>query len=133
MELQLLLILVVAFVVFGPEKMLEFATQLGKIIRKVRQEWASIQLELQAAELKEQLKKTTLEGEQKVKQYLSGETEQKPKSQKEFLDQLVGETKTEPSKGETSKKELTMEDLFSGNAPVVDDETEKPKGGTKPS
>ncbi len=133
MELQLLLILAVAFVVFGPEKMLEFATQLGRIVRKVRQEWASIQLELQAAELKEQLKKTTLEGEQKVKQYLSGETEQKPKSQKEFLDQLVGETKTEPPKGETPKKELTMEDLFSGNAPVVDDETEKPKGGTKPS
>ena len=133
MELQLLLILVVAFIVFGPEKMLEFATQLGRIVRKVRQEWASIQLELQAAELKEQLKKTTLEGEQKVKQYLSGETEQKPKSQKEFLDQLVEGNKSEPPKGGESKRELTMEDLFSGNAPVVDDETEKPKGGTKPS
>ena len=133
MELQLLLILAVAFIVFGPEKMLEFATQLGRIVRKVRQEWASIQLELQAAELKEQLKKTTLEGEEKVKKYLSGETEQKPKSQKEFLNQIVEEDKPEPAKGETSKKELTMEDLFKGNAPVVGDETENPDKGTKPS
>ena len=133
MELQLLLILAVAFIVFGPEKMLEFATQLGRIVRKIRQEWASIQLELQAAELKEQLKKTTLEGEEKVKQYLSGDVEQKPKTQKDFLDQMVGENKTEPPKGETSKKELTMEDLFKGNAPIVEDETNKPDKGTKPS
>jgi len=124
MELQLLLILAVAFIVFGPEKMLEFATQLGRFIRKIRSEWAQIQMELQAAELREQLKKQTLEGEDKVKKYLLGENENKPKTQKEFLERMTDQ-------GGEEKKELTMEDLFSGNAPVVEEEKEPPKGEDK--
>jgi len=132
MELQLLLILTVALIVFGPEKMLEFATQLGKIVRRIKQEWVSIQMELQAAELKEQLKKTTLEGEQKVKQYLSGETDNKPKSQKDFLNQLM-EDKDKTSDEKKQNTNLTMEELFRGNAPVVEDETEKSKKGSKSS
>ena len=89
-------------------------------------------MELQAAELKEQLKKTTLEGEQKVKQYLSGETDNKPKSQKDFLNQLI-EDKDKTSDGEKQNANLTMEELFRGNAPVVEDETEKSKKGSKSS
>lgn len=89
-------------------------------------------MELQAAELKEQLKKTTLEGEQKVKQYLSGETDNKPKSQKDFLNQLM-EDKDKTSDEKKQNTNLTMEELFRGNAPVVEDETEKSKKGSKSS
>jgi Sec-independent protein translocase protein TatA len=124
MELQLLLILAVALIVFGPEKMLEFAVQLGKMVRRIRSEWTQIQMELQMAELKEQLKKQTSEGESKVKEYLSKD-ETKPKSQKEFLEQMInpkGEGKEKPTQKE-EKKEITIEDLFSGNAPIVEDET----------
>lgn len=124
MELQLLLILAVAFIVFGPEKMLEFATQLGRLMRRLRSEWAQIQMEIQAAELKEQLKKQTSEGETKVKEYLSKE-ETKPKSQKEFLEQMINQpTEKEKEKSQKEdKKELTIEDLFSGNAPVLEEQT----------
>ncbi|RTZ59438.1 MAG: hypothetical protein DSZ31_03960 [Gammaproteobacteria bacterium] len=109
MELQLLVILAVAFLVFGPEKMLEFATNLGRMVRKLRQEWAQIQMEMELSKLKEELKKTQEEGKSKVKEYLSGETNLKPRSQKEIL-------------------ETTMEELFKGNASVLEDkEGNKPK------
>ena len=57
MELQLLVILAVAFLLFGPEKMLEFATNIGRMVRKLRQEWAQIQMEMELSRLKEELKK----------------------------------------------------------------------------
>jgi Sec-independent protein translocase protein TatA len=123
MELQLLVILLVALVVFGPEKMLEFATQMGRFVRKMKQEWAQIQLELQMQELKKKLDMQTKEGEEKVKQYLFGETPTQPVSQRQFL------PRGEEGGRETQKvepKNLSMEDLFSGKAPVVDDENKTP-------
>ena len=118
MELQLLVILAVAFIVFGPEKMLEFATQLGKFMRKLKKEWATFQMELEMEKLKEELKKNTLEGEEKVKNYLSSKETPKPKTGKEFLEQQLEKEE---------KKEITMEELFKGNSPVVEDETKKKK------
>jgi len=121
MELQLLLILAVAFLVFGPEKMLEFATQLGRLVRKIKQEWASIQLEAEMSRLKEQLTKQTLEGESKVKAYLSGEVKEKPKTQKEIMKEFLSEedSKKEPSE-EKKEKPPTLEDLTQGKAPIVE-------------
>ncbi len=124
MELQLLLILVVAFLVFGPEKMLEFATQLGRLVRKIRQEWASLQMEAEMARLKEELNRTSLEGERKIRSYLSGKKETKPKTQKEFLKEFLSEEtsgKGESPEDKRSGKNLSMEDLVSGGGPVVDD------------
>ncbi len=123
MELQLLVILLVALVVFGPEKMLEFATRMGRFVRKMKQEWAQIQLELQMQELRKKLDTQTKEGEEKVKQYLFGETPTQPVSQRQFLPQGEGGGR------ETQKvelKNLSMEDLFSGKAPVVDGENKIP-------
>ena len=109
MELQLLVILAVAFLLFGPEKMLEFATNIGRMVRKLRQEWTQIQMEMELSRLKEELKKNQEEGENKVKRYLSGEVQDKPSSQKEIL-------------------ETTMEELFKGNAPILEeDKKDKPK------
>lgn len=128
MELQLLVILAVAFLVFGPEKMLEFATQLGRLLRRVKQEWAAFQLELEMEKLKEELKKTTSEGEQKVKNYLSSDTTPAPKTGKDFLDQMVQQ---EEKKEQEPKGELTMEELFSGKAPVIEEETTPPEKENK--
>ena len=106
MEFQILVILAVAFLIFGPEKMMEFATQLGKVVRRLKQEWHKIQLELQMEELKREWKKQQEEGEKKVRQYLQGGITEK----------------------ETENKQLSMEDLVKGNTPIVDDETENKKG-----
>jgi len=121
MELQLLLILAVAFLVFGPEKMLEFATQLGRLVRKIKQEWASIQLEAEMNRLKEQLTKQTLEGEGKVKAYLSGEVKEKPKTQKEIMKEFLSEEDSKKEPLEEKKEKLpTLEDLTQGKAPIVE-------------
>jgi len=121
MELQLLLILVVAFLVFGPEKMVEFATQLGRIVRQIKKEWASIQLEAQMAQLKEELKKQTLESEEKVKAYLSGEVKENPKTQKEIMKEFLSEEDSKKEPLEEKKEKLpTLEDLTQGKAPIVE-------------
>ena len=52
---------------FGPEKMLEFAFQMGKLVRKIKQEWASLQMEMEMERLREELKKRSAEGEEKVR------------------------------------------------------------------
>jgi Sec-independent protein translocase protein TatA len=109
MEFQILVILTVAFLVFGPEKMLEFATQLGKLVRRIKQEWNNIKLELQMEELKRELKKQQEEGEKKVREYLRQE---KP-------------LKKETNQREILERQLSMEDLVNGNAPIVGDETKK--------
>lgn len=108
MELQILLILAVAFLIFGPEKMLELATQLGRLVRRIKQEWNNIQMELQMEELKRELKKQQEEGEKKVREYLQGAKPKKESNQRELLE-----------------KQLSMEDLVEGRAPIVDDETKE--------
>ncbi len=117
MEFQLLVILAVAFIVFGPEKMLEFAAQLGKLIRRVKQEMAEIQLGMEMEKLREDLKKQTLEGEQKVKALMEDKVAFQQKKPKEFIDEFLQKE---------GKPNLSMEELFQGKAPVVEDET-KPK------
>jgi len=110
MELQIIVILAVAFLIFGPEKMLEFAIQLGRLIRRLKQEWNNIQLELQMEELKRELKKQQEEGEEKVRRYLQGETPKK-----------------ETNQGEILERHLSMEDLVEGKAPIIEDETKGSK------
>jgi Sec-independent protein translocase protein TatA len=132
MELQLLVILAVALIVFGPEKMLQFATELGKWVRKIKQEWAQIQMELEMEELKKKLDLEMREGEEKVKKYFSGEVENKTVSQAEIMNKVLGDNKGEKSGGEVKPSQLSMEDLVSGKAPIVDDETKsKSAEGTK--
>ncbi len=121
MEFQLLVILLVALIVFGPEKMLQFATELGKWIRKAKQEWAQIQMELEMQDLKKRWEKDAKEGEEKVKQYLFGDGGKK----------AAGDKQTSPTpEGDAKPSQLSMEDLVSGKAPVVGDETEKNQKGS---
>jgi Sec-independent protein translocase protein TatA len=118
MEFQLLVILAVAFIVFGPEKMLEFAAQLGKLVRRIKQEMAEIQLDMEMEKLREDLKKQTLEGEQKVKALMEDKVTFQQKKPKEFIDEFLQKE---------GKPNLSMEELFQGKAPVVEDETQPKK------
>lgn len=43
---EVIVILVVALVFLGPERMLELATQIGEMIRKVRQTWDELRYQL---------------------------------------------------------------------------------------
>ncbi|MEN3034146.1 MAG: twin-arginine translocase TatA/TatE family subunit [Aquificaceae bacterium] len=43
---EILVILVVALIFLGPERMLEVATQIGEMLRKVRQTWDELRYQL---------------------------------------------------------------------------------------
>lgn len=43
---ELLVILAVAFVFLGPEKMVELATRLGEFLRKIRETWDELRYQL---------------------------------------------------------------------------------------
>ena len=45
MELQILLILILAFIVLGPERMMDLAVKLGELMRKVRDMWDEVRLQ----------------------------------------------------------------------------------------
>ncbi|MGK0690149.1 MAG: twin-arginine translocase TatA/TatE family subunit, partial [Aquificaceae bacterium] len=43
---ELLVILAVAFIFLGPERMVEVATKLGELLRKVRETWDELRYQL---------------------------------------------------------------------------------------
>jgi len=45
MELQILLILIIAFIVLGPERMMDTAVELGKMMRKLRLMWDDLKMQ----------------------------------------------------------------------------------------
>jgi len=116
-----LVILVVAYLLFGPEKMLEFAAAAGRLLRRLKSEWTALQLELQAQKLKEEFEKQTREGEDKVRSYLGGEKVSEPKSQVQIMKDLLEEKVEKPSREGRKKEPPSLEDLAAGRGPVVDD------------
>ncbi len=51
MELQLLLVLILAFLVLGPEKMMDLAVKLGEAMRKVREMWDEVRVQTYMEEM----------------------------------------------------------------------------------
>ncbi len=51
MELQLLLVLILAFIVLGPEKMMDLAVKLGEAMRKVREMWDEVRVQAYMEEM----------------------------------------------------------------------------------
>jgi len=45
MELQLLIVLIIAFLVLGPERMMDLAVKLGEMMRKVREMWDEVRVQ----------------------------------------------------------------------------------------
>jgi len=88
MELQILLILLVALLVFGPEKMLQLAVELGRFIRKIQAEFKQFQLELEMENIKQKRIKEQQETTKKIEELIkspSDETKNDGKTQKDFL------------------------------------------------
>ena len=63
MELQLLLILAVAFLVLGPEKTMELATKMGELIRKVRETWDELRYQMYIENLNKKITEETKESD----------------------------------------------------------------------
>jgi sec-independent protein translocase protein TatB len=51
MEIQLLIVLIIAFVVLGPERMMEVAVKLGEAVRKVREMWDEVRMQAYMEEI----------------------------------------------------------------------------------
>ncbi len=45
MEIQLLLVLIIAFIVLGPERMIDLAIKLGDTLRRVRETWEEVKIQ----------------------------------------------------------------------------------------
>ena len=51
MEIQLLIVLIIAFVILGPERMMDLAVKLGEMMRKVRETWDEIRMQAYMEEI----------------------------------------------------------------------------------
>ena len=55
MEIQLLIVLIIAFVLLGPERMMDLAIKLGEMMRKVRETWEEIRLQAYMEEVNKKI------------------------------------------------------------------------------
>ena len=60
MEVQLIIVLAIAFIVLGPERMMDLAVKLGEAMRKVRDMWDEVRMQAYMEEIN---KKVLEEGE----------------------------------------------------------------------
>ncbi len=60
---ELLVILAVAFIFLGPEKMVEVATKLGEFLRKVRETWDEIRYQLYVESINKKIMEESKEEE----------------------------------------------------------------------
>ncbi len=64
MEIQLIIVLLIAFVVLGPERMMDVAVKLGEMMRKVREMWDEVRMQAYMEEINRKvLEEEKTEGE----------------------------------------------------------------------
>ncbi|MDQ7038442.1 MAG: preprotein translocase subunit TatA [Aquificota bacterium] len=95
MELQLLLVLLIAFLVLGPERMMDLAVKLGEMMRKVREVWEEIRLQAYM----EEMNRKVLE-EEEIESKTEDETEEEPPPEAETEDYNLEDYQEVQSKGE---------------------------------
>lgn len=114
MELQLLLILIIAFLLLGPEGMLNLATKLGELARQARDIIDQIRMEAYV----EEFDKKILEEEKKMKEEVL--PEDISQELKEELEDVYEGFEEEKKVAEKDKKEEKVKDeqqgKTSGNA-----------------
>ncbi len=59
MELQILLVLAVAFLVLGTEKSMEMATKLGEFLRRIREAWDELRYQMYMENLNKKIMEET--------------------------------------------------------------------------
>ncbi|SNZ14655.1 twin-arginine translocase TatA/TatE family subunit [Hydrogenobacter hydrogenophilus] len=68
MELQIALILLIAFIFLGPEKMMELAIKLGDLLRKVRETWDELRYQMYLESINKKVLEEQNEEIQEVKE-----------------------------------------------------------------
>jgi sec-independent protein translocase protein TatB len=109
MELQLILVLLIAFLVLGPERMMDLAVKLGEMMRKVREVWDEIRLQAYM----EEMNRKVLEEEK-----TEDETEEEaPPPEAETEDYNVEDYQEEEEKSEEGEEHELREGTASHDAP----------------
>ncbi len=111
MEIQLIIVLLIAFLVLGPERMMDLAVKLGEMVRKVRDMWEEVKMQAYM----EEVNRKVMEGEDS-----------------ELLDKTEDETEDEdmeelPSEVEDYNEDYLNEDL------ALEEETEENEHREQPT
>ncbi|MCS7307389.1 MAG: twin-arginine translocase TatA/TatE family subunit [Aquificaceae bacterium] len=77
---ELLVILAIAFIFLGPEKMIEVATKLGEFLRKIRETWDELRYQLYLESISRKIDEQSRELP-KVEEPIQYETSQEEKPQ----------------------------------------------------
>jgi sec-independent protein translocase protein TatB len=89
---ELILILLVAMIVLGPEKTIELAGKLGELLRKVRETWDELRYQMYLEEINKKVMEESkgLEEETKTEEVLEDE----PRTSQDATDGTSEGTKT---------------------------------------
>jgi len=63
MEIQLAIVLLIAFLVLGPERMMDLAVKLGEMMRKVRETWDEVRMQAYMEEINKKVMESQSEDE----------------------------------------------------------------------
>jgi sec-independent protein translocase protein TatB len=97
---ELILILLVALIVLGPEKTIELAGKLGELLRKVRETWDELRYQMYLEEINRKVMEESknLEEEAKTEEVLEETTEEvlenEPRASQDATDGTSEGTKT---------------------------------------
>ncbi len=105
MEFQLILVLILAFVVLGPERMMDLAFKLGEAVRKAREVWDEVRMQAYV----ENINKSIMESEQKTSQEGEDEIPEEDFVPEELNEELNDED-FDFEEEETLQEEETLED-----------------------
>jgi len=86
MELQLLLVLLIAFVILGPEKMMDLAVKLGEMMRKVRETWDELRMQAYMEEINRKVMKEESEDEHREQPTPDDATDRTPEGTQDKAD-----------------------------------------------
>jgi len=109
MEIQLLIVLIIAFIVLGPERMIDLAVKMGDAFRKVREVWDEVRMQ---AYMESVNRKVMEEGDEPLPDVEDGdynddleEDSEEPESQEEELGNGHGkESAPDDASNRTSKR-----------------------------
>ena len=113
MELQLILVLFIAFILLGPEGMLNFATKLGEFVRKARELIDQIKMEAYLEEFNRKM----MEEEKRMKEELPEDIAEELKEELEDVYEEDTQQKAVPKDKKESVKEERGKNEQSGKTP----------------
>ena len=121
MEFQLILVLIIAFIILGPERMMDLAFKMGEALKKVREVWDEIRMQAYV----ENINKSIMEGEQKE---LEGKEEDYESVPEELDEELLDDGFDEDFETEESLEEGTSEEEIK-----EDEREERPTSSDAPN